>query len=153
VRIRNQEDFFAGLLFIAFGGFFLAVGSQYPRGTADNMGPGYVPVALGFIVVVLGAVISAGSCARRATETRVGQVHWLLMLLVAGPVILFGLLLQYLGLIVSLLLIIGISSYASHEFSWKATVANATVLIALCVAVFVWGLRLPLPLWPSFVGR
>jgi hypothetical protein len=42
-----------------------------------------------------------------------------------------------------------VSSRASPEFTWKGALANAAVLIALCLAVFVYGLRLQLPVWPA----
>jgi hypothetical protein len=152
LKLRNQEDFYAGLMFVAFGAFFAAVGTQYPRGTADNMGAGYVPVALGIIVVALGTIVSASSFARGAAERRVERIDWWLLLMIPGPVILFGVLLQPLGLVLSLCIVIGIASYASHEFSWKATLVNMVALVALCMGVFVWGLRLPFPIWPKFFG-
>jgi hypothetical protein len=74
------------------------------------------------------------------------------VLLVLGPIALFGLLLNALGLILCLLILIGISSYASHEFTWKATLGNASVLIVLCLAVFVYALKLQFQLWPALIG-
>jgi hypothetical protein len=45
-----------------------------------------------------------------------------------------------------------VSSRASHEFTWIGALANAAVLIALCLAVFVYGLGLQLPVWPSLLN-
>lgn len=153
MRIRNQEDFLAGLMFIAFGALFLVLGSGYPRGTAGNMGPGYVPVALGAIVILLGSVIAAAACRKRSAVRKVQKVHWLPVLLIPGPVILFGVLLPYLGLIPSLVMVVGLSSFASHEFSWRSTLANAAALAVVSWVIFVWALGLPFPVWPSFVTR
>lgn len=65
---------------------------------------------------------------------------------------LFGLLLTTLGLVACLFLLIAVSSYASHEFSWKAMIGNAVVLIALCLFVFVYALKLQFPIWPALFG-
>lgn len=150
MRIRNQEDFLAGLMFIAFGVLFLAVGTGYPRGTAGNMGPGYVPVALGTIVVMLGALISGAACRKRSVVRKVEKIHWFLVSMIAGPVVLFGLLLPFLGLLLSIVMVVGISSLASHEFSWRSTVGNAAALVAISWFLFIWVLGLPFPVWPWF---
>ena len=52
--IRHPKDFFAGLLFIAFGIAAIAIGSNYPLGTAARMGPGYFPRILGILLIALG---------------------------------------------------------------------------------------------------
>jgi hypothetical protein len=73
-------------------------------------------------------------------------------LLVLGSVVLFGILLQRAGLVISLATVVIVSSYASHEFGWKATLINTVVLVALCMAVFVYALSLQFPLWPTIFG-
>ncbi len=152
MKVRNQEDFFAGLMFMAFGALFLVVGSGYPRGDAGNMGPGYVPVALGAIVIVLGAAIAAAACRKGSAVRKLGRIDWLLVLLIPGSVILFGVLLPYLGLVLSLLVVIGLSSFASHEFSWWTMLANAAALVTISWVIFIWALRLPFPVWPPLLA-
>jgi len=150
MHIRNQKDFWAGLLFAAFGLFFSGFGTRYTFGTAARMGPGYFPTVLGIILILLGAGIALGALSPKAEEHRVQKFDWRTILLVLGAVVLFGFLLNTAGLIVALVAVIVISSYASHEFGWKATLINTVVLIALCLAVFVYALSLQFPLWPTF---
>jgi hypothetical protein len=134
MKIKNQKDFWAGVMFMAFGAFFASFGTQHTIGTAAKMGPSFFPTSLGVIVILLGIVILAGG-------------------LSVGSTALFGLLLKPVGLIVSLLILVVMSSYASHEFSWKATLINAVALIVMCLVIFVWALELQFQLWPSFIGR
>ena len=61
LRIKSQEDFWAGLMFIGFGIAAIVVARDYPMGSAMRMGPGYFPTYLGAIMAVLGAVIAARS--------------------------------------------------------------------------------------------
>jgi hypothetical protein len=153
MRIKNQKDFWAGVLFVALGAFFAGFGLQYRIGTAAQMGPGYFPTALGVIVILLGMVTSVGGLSAKAAVEKGDKSHWSTLLLILGSIVLFGLLFRPLGLIVSLFLLVATSSYASYEFSWGGTLLNATVLIAICLVVFVWGLNLQLQIWPSFIGN
>ena len=63
----------------------------------------------------------------------------------------FGVLLQPAGLVVASFALIFISSIASHEFHWTATLFSWIVLLLLCLAVFVYGLKLQFPVWPPFI--
>src|SRR4051812_9665746 len=58
MKIKSQKDFWSGLMFIGSGLFFAlwAIGF-YQMGTAVRMGPAYFPTVLGFLLVVLGAIV------------------------------------------------------------------------------------------------
>jgi hypothetical protein len=152
IRIRNGRDFWSGVMFATIGAFFAAVGASYEMGTAADMGPGYVPTALGVIVIVLGLVIAANAISSSANEETVEAVDWRSLFLVLVPVALFGVLLPYLGLVVSLLMLVLLSSLASHEFSWRSAVASAAFLLVFSLFVFVYMLQLQFSLWPSFIS-
>ena len=150
--IRNQKDFWSGVMFAAFGLFFAGFGTRYTFGSAARMGPGYFPTVLGIILIILGVVIALGALSPKAEEQRVQKFSWPTILLVLGSVVLFGLFLPRLGLIISLITVVLVSSYASHEFGWRAAIINTIVLLALCLFVFVYALSLQFPLWPTFLG-
>jgi hypothetical protein len=57
MKITNGKDFWAGLMFMAFGLGFMIVATNYSMGTAVRMGPAYFPTVLGGMLAVLGAVI------------------------------------------------------------------------------------------------
>jgi hypothetical protein len=73
MQIKNPKDFWAGLMFIVVGVFFVvvAVGTPdfinriwgdklipgYQIGSAVRMGPAYFPVVLGGLLTVLGAIV------------------------------------------------------------------------------------------------
>ena len=69
-----------------------------------------------------------------------------------ASVALFGAILPRLGLLISLPLLIIISSWASDEFSWKATLINAVVLTVMSWVIFVKGLALTIPVLPTIAG-
>ncbi len=57
MKISNGKDFWAGLMFIAFGLGFMFVAQNYAMGNAVRMGPAYFPTVLGGMLAVLGAAV------------------------------------------------------------------------------------------------
>jgi hypothetical protein len=58
LKIKAPKDFWAGLMFIAFGGFFMLWAiTHYQMGTAVRMGPAYFPAVLGGLLLVLGVLV------------------------------------------------------------------------------------------------
>ena len=54
--------------------------------------------------------------------------------------------------VLSLPLLVITSALAGDEFHWGEAIANSVVLTAFSWLVFIYGLNLTIPLWPSFVG-
>jgi uncharacterized membrane protein len=71
------------------------------------------------------------------------------LVIIATAVCLFGLLIEPLGLVVSIAVLTGLSASAGPQFRLLETVALAAVLIAFSIGVFVYALGLPLAIWPS----
>ena len=44
IKIKSPKDFWAGLMFLGFGLFFVIGAGHYRLGSAARMGPGYFPV-------------------------------------------------------------------------------------------------------------
>jgi len=153
MRVKNQKDFLAGILFGALALFFLGIGVQYKIGSAANMGPGYFPTALGILMLILSAIVTLMSLSSKAKKDLVGKFNWSGTLWVLVPVALFGIVLKPLGLVLSLLGLVVASSYASAQFHWKSAVINGIVLVIICLGVFVYGLNLQFQLWPSFLVK
>lgn len=81
IRIKSEKDFWAGVMFVAFGLFFalFALGTPewldqiagrpivpgYHFGSAVRMGPAYFPAVLGGMLAALGAGVLLGSLASR----------------------------------------------------------------------------------------
>src|SRR5262245_21720298 len=58
MKIKSPKDFWAGLMFIGTGLFFMFWAmTHYQMGTAVRMGPAYFPTLLGGLLVVLGAIV------------------------------------------------------------------------------------------------
>lgn len=146
--IKHPKDFWAGVLYIAFGATAILIALNYPAGTAGRMGPGYFPRALGALLVALGLFLSLRALRLQGLPIVFGSPKPLLV--VIGSVVAFGVAAPPLGLVVATILLVVISSAASDEFRWKEAVISSLILAAFTVAAFAYGLQLQLPVWPWF---
>jgi hypothetical protein len=146
--IRHPKDFFAGLLFIAFGIAAVVIGSNYALGTAARMGPGYFPRILGLLLIALGLALALR--ALRLNGPPVPRFVWRPTVIVLASVAIFGLIVNVAGVVVSTIFLIVAASAASHEFRFRESLVSGAALAVLAVGVFVIGLKLQLPIWPAF---
>jgi hypothetical protein len=146
-KIPRPKDFYAGLLFVAFGVFAIVIARDYPLGSAARMGPGYFPRLLGILLIVLGAALSL--TALRGHGTPLPGWKWRPVSIVLLSVVAFGLVLTHAGLVLSTIGLIVVASTASREFRLRESVISGILLAALSVGVFVIGLKLQLPIWPG----
>jgi len=153
VRIKHQKDFWSGVMFLAVGLAVVGFAQQYEMGTAQRMGPGYFPTTLGGLLAVLGLVIAMGGLAQEGPDGDIERFHFGPLLVVLGAVALFAFLLRPAGLVAALLVLIGVSAYASHEFRVREVIPLAAFLVVLVLAVFIWGLGMVIPIWPAFMTR
>ena len=153
LKIKNFKDFYTGLLYILFGGAFTWGATLYDLGTAAKMGPGYFPLILGGLLILLGVIVLARSLVVASDDSRVGRIALRPMVLMFGSIAAFALLLRPAGLVVSILAIILISSLASRESRFIETLISAIVLCTASLAMFVYGLNLQIPVWPAFIPR
>jgi hypothetical protein len=145
MRIRNPRDFWAGAIYLALAAVAIWIGRNYPQGSSARMGPGYVPMALGSILAIFG-VISVGRSFLRQGEP-ISALAWRPLVLILGSVVLFGLLLDRVGVLIALPCLIVVSALASRKSRIDVTSVSALVgLVAFCVVVFVKGLGVPMPL-------
>jgi len=147
VVVRSPKDLVAGLLFIAAGIAAIAIAANYTLGTAARMGPGYFPRVLGMLLIVLGAILAARSL--RLTGPPLPGWKWRPVLVTLGSVVMFGLIVNHAGLVISTILLIVMASAASHEFRPREAVISGIALAALAVGVFVIGLKLQIGIWPG----
>lgn len=153
MRIRNQRDFWSGIMFIVTGLLFIGLSSQYQLGSAAKMGPGYFPTMLGGLMALLGLLIGWGSTAKSNPETKLTPVGWRELGLVLISVACFAFLLPKMGVVISIIALIAIAAVASHEFSMRDTAISIVVLLILSYVVFVKGLELQFPVWPAFMTK
>src|SRR5262245_26391288 len=147
VRIRSPKDFWAGLIFIAIGGGFVLLAEQYRLGDMHRMGPAMFPTLVGALLVLLGLIIALRAFAFDGAPVPRFYLRPIGVSVLA--IVLFGVALQWLGLIAAVAVLVLVGAYAARDVRPLENLALAAVMILFSVAVFVWLLGLPLPLWPT----
>jgi hypothetical protein len=150
MKIKSQRDFWSGLMFLVVGVVFAVGAGNYSLGTSARPGPGYFPLMLSVIMAIIGAIVLFKSL---TIETEggdpVGHIAWKPLLVIVGAITLFAILLPRLGMIATIPILIVVTSLAGDEFHWKGVLANAVVLTFGSWVIFIWGLKLTIPLWPT----
>jgi hypothetical protein len=153
MKIKSQKDFWSGLMFIVTGVAFAWGALNYSFGNSARPGPGYFPFGLGILLAILGAVVLFGALTVETDDgDPIGAWGWKPLIIIVLSLVVFGLTLPRLGLVISLPLLVCLVSTAGDEFHWKDAVLNAAVLTALSYVVFVKGLSLTIPVWPTFMS-
>lgn len=154
MKIKSQRDFWSGLMFIVVGVAFAWGSTNYSFGAAARPGPGYFPFGLGVILAILGAlVLFVSLTVETETGEHVGRFAWKQILIILGAIVLFGLMLPRLGMIISLPLLVFISSMAGDEFHWGEALLNSAILTVGSWLIFIVGLSLTIPMWPTFMQQ
>lgn len=150
--IRDTKDFWAGVMCMAFAAAAIVLGRKYPMGTPAAMGPGFFPTILGACLGLLGLACSVRAIRPGKRVDQVDRVQPRPVLLVLGSVVAYGLTLPKLGLVVASMLIVVISRLAAPGFRWVEVIVFGAILTLGCVLVFIVGLKMPVPVWPAFLG-
>jgi hypothetical protein len=147
MRMRSPKDFWAGLIFIAIGGGFILLAQQYRLGDMHRMGPAMFPTLVGALLAALGLIIALRSFALDGAPVPRFEARPIGVSILA--IVLFGIALQWLGLIAAVAVLVLVGACAARDVRPLENLALAAALIVFSVAVFVWLLGLPLPLWPT----
>ena len=165
MKVKSQQDFWAGLMFVGVGVFFMVValgtpefldrllGTRlipgYSMGSAVRMGPAYFPVVLGGMLAVLGLLVLLDSVVEEGPD--VAKFNFRPLLFILASSLAFAYLLKPLGLVLAAVALVFISAYGGHEFKWKEVAILSVVLVIFSVLVFVKALVLPFPICPDFI--
>jgi hypothetical protein len=151
--LLRRKDVLAGLLFVAVALIGLYVSRNYPIGTAVRMGTGYVPRLLCWLLLGLGAWVLVQGFFETQSERAASPsatAAWRPLVFVTASLVIFGLSIERLGLVLSILLLIIVGAAGARGLRPFETVAAAVVLILLSWGIFIVGLGLAIPVWPDW---
>jgi hypothetical protein len=138
----DWTDALAGAVFILFGLLFGVKSLGLEIGTAFRMGPGYFPLVLSGLLLLLGGLIVAGAIHDRGGEA-VGTLAWRGLFFILPAPIFFGLTVRGLGFVPAIFLTTLIAGLASLKMRPLWAVLLAAGVTVFATLVFSWGLGLP----------
>jgi hypothetical protein len=149
----DRTNALCGAIFIAFGAFFAIQALGMEIGTAFRMGPGFFPLGLAGILILLGLMIIIQ--ATRVQGEPVGPIAWRGALLILPAPIIFGLTVRGLGFVPAVFITALVASFASIKMRPSRGLIIAIAITAFATIVFSYALGLPIRRfgpWLAFTG-
>ena len=154
-EVFRRKDFWSAVLYIGLGLGTIMASLHYDFGSPSNMGPGFFPIILSTILVIIGCVIALRALATlgAGADARLGFINWKALALVSASTALFGLLLPHTGVLIALPVLMLVGAAASRHFRFELrAIIGMLALSGTCALVFVIGLGVPMPLLGSLFG-
>ena len=123
----------------------LSIGRSYAVGTLVRMGPGFFPMMMSLALAGVGGFLLARSLVV-AGEPLERSAIWP-QLLILGAIVAFGLLIERVGIAVAVMAVAAVSGIAAQGLRWFELIALALAMSAISVALFVYLLGQPIPVW------
>jgi len=144
--VRAPLDLGTALLLLALGGGALWIGRDWPIGTLAEMEAGYFPRIVATALVLGGAVLLVRSFV--TPGERISSVDIRPLAAVTAAVAGFALVIEAAGLALAILVVVLMSKLAGARLGLVGLIGLWVTVTAMCVAIFVWGVALPIPVWP-----
>jgi hypothetical protein len=146
----NRKDIAASAFFIAVGLLYGGIAwKSLPLGHALNMGPGYFPMVLSGLLAVLGAAMLIRSL-RSGNGSSFGIVPWRAIIMLSLATIFFAVFLRDLGLFLCVFASSMLASLSSPKIKIQRAAFVSLVIAIFCVVVFIYGIRLSIPIFGSW---
>ena len=144
------RDIAAGVLLVALGGFGLLATGDLAIREGDGIGPGLMPRGVAALLAFTGVVVALAGIATRSDRVRLGSLRGPVFVL--GAVVLFAATVRPLGLAIAGPVAVIVAALADPDSRPVEILVFAAVMTALCVGLFKYALRLPIPLAPALIG-
>ena len=139
------KDFAFGTFLIALALIAFGATGSLAIGTAADMGPGFVPRALAWMILGFGVTFLITGLAK--ARAPIPAPAWRPLAAILASIALFAVLFAKLGLIAACVGAVVVAGAATSPVRWLQLVAFGVVMAAFSALLFVKGLGLPFRLW------
>ncbi|SAL49937.1 Tripartite tricarboxylate transporter TctB family protein [Caballeronia sordidicola] len=145
---RYGKDLYGGVLTSVLGAGAAFAGSQYKIGTLSRMGPGFFPVTVGGLLVLVGIAIMLSAKEPDVTppieEKR--PPEWRAWIFICVGIAAFVVLGRWGGLLPATFAIVFISALGDRDNTWISALVLGVAMTVVAGVVFYWALQLQFPL-------
>ena len=154
MKIKSERDFWSGLMFVVVGLGFASGATYDSFGNSVRPGPGYFPFGLGILLALMGSFTLFEALTIETEDgEKIGDWAFKPLIWIVASVAGFGWALPHLGMAIALPILVIVAAMAGDEFHWKEAVINAAILTVGSWLIFIFGLKLVIPLWPPFLAN
>lgn len=148
------RNLYTGILLSLFGVVGTLEALRYPIGTMARMGPGFYPLSLSVILVILGVVVaitpvrpSAATADDEPAAFGTLRARAKGMMYIAGGMIAFIILGEYGGLVPATFVMVTVAAMGDEDQTWKSACLLALGTTIVGTAIFAGALQLQLPMF------
>jgi putative tricarboxylic transport membrane protein len=147
VEFKSLQDYAGGVFLIVIAVIGIAGTTGLNFRTSTGVGPGMMPRSTGLIIVALGLIMIVNGLFQKGE----GLDRWSLrgIFFVLGAALLFAWTIRPLGLIIAGPLAVVFSAFADRDTKWLEVMIFSVIMTAACIALFSYGLKLPIPITPT----
>ena len=150
---KKRTDYLAGALMVVIGAGAVYVCSHYRLGTLTSMGPGFFPILLGVLLVLLGIAIALVGTGNADTSPISALQHhagdhfdlrgW--ACIISAPIA-FILLAEHLGFLAASFASVFIAAVGDKTATLKGSILLATGMTIFALVLFVYILHVEIPI-------
>ena len=150
IGMSNRSDLGTGATLITFGAAYSAMTLRnLPLGDISEIGPGFFPFLLSSLLTFLGVVVLVRGGGRKPEAKH--PIPWRALVVITMSVLAFALLLPVVGLGPAVFVSTFIAIFAQSGMSLPAAFATSLAITTFCIAVFSYGVGLPVPVYPDWI--
>ena len=142
----DRPDLLTAAIFVGFGALGLWAGRDLTLGTAQSMGPGYLPRVVCWLLILVGGVVGVTALFRARQDIAKCKVRPLAIVLAA--IIGFAFIAAYLGFVAASIWLLLVGSIADRDSRLREVVLLTAGLTVFGALVFIVGLGVQMPIWP-----
>jgi hypothetical protein len=147
-RTGDRPDFLTAALFVGFGALGLWAGRDLTMGTASAMGPGYLPRVICWLLIIIGVTVGGFGAIRAREDITKPKLRPLAIILAA--VVGFAFVAEFFGFVAAAVWLLLVGSIADRESRLREVILLTAGLTAFGALVFIVGLGVQMPIWPSW---
>jgi putative tricarboxylic transport membrane protein len=154
IKIRSPRDFWGGIVLIALAGLAFILTGPLGGMSGASFGPGTAPRLFAGLLALFGLVVSITGLFQDGPPMDAYAMRG--PAYVIAGIVAFALMMRgfwfvpALGLVPSTFAAFVISIAGSNELRWIEGLIAGAAMTLFCVILFVYLLKLPFELWPSF---
>ena len=141
----TNKDFVSGLIFVGAGLIGLMLSLNFDFGSTARPGPGFFPIVLSVLLVLIGLAVAVSSML--ATADPIAEISVRPVVFIISAVCTFALGIETIGLMPTVFVATLIASFARPNFGTRDRLLLAAGLSGFSALLFVGGLNLPIKLW------
>jgi putative tricarboxylic transport membrane protein len=145
--VRAPREFYGGLVLMGVAAFALWASRDLGGMRGFAFGPGTAPTMFAWVLMALGAAVAVTGLLTDGPA--IDRFHIRGPLFITLSVVLFAWLVRPMGLVVASFLSILAAAGATPEAKPLETLICAAALTAFCSLLFVYGLNLPMQMFPN----